>query len=79
MDFGISNPNPGPYFDDAFEEPPPPMISSEGLVVQDITQKFLAAAASKFSRQRQPALDLDLLLMTPTTCNEQQPWNLVSS
>ena len=48
MDFGISNPNPGPYFD-AFEEPPPPVISSEGIVVTDITEKFRAAAASKFN------------------------------
>lgn len=70
MDFGISNPNPGPYFDDAFEEPPPPMISSEGLVVRDITQEFLSAAASKFGRRPQPVLDLDLLLTTPTTCND---------
>ncbi|EAQ86987.1 hypothetical protein CHGG_08240 [Chaetomium globosum CBS 148.51] len=45
MDFGISNPNPGPYFD-AFEEPPPPVISSEGIVVTDITEKFRAAAAT---------------------------------
>jgi hypothetical protein len=48
MDLNINNPNPGPHFD-AFEDPPPPMLSSEGIVAQDITQKFLAAAASKFS------------------------------
>lgn len=46
MDLNINNPNPGPHFGDAFEAPPPPMISSEGIIAQDITQKFLAAATS---------------------------------
>jgi hypothetical protein len=44
MDLNINNPNPGPHFD-AFGDPPPPMISSEGIIAQDITQKFRAAAA----------------------------------
>ena len=31
------------------EQPPPPMISSEGVVATDITEKFLSAAASEYS------------------------------
>ncbi|KAH6851288.1 Mak10 subunit, NatC N-terminal acetyltransferase-domain-containing protein [Chaetomium sp. MPI-CAGE-AT-0009] len=45
MDFGISNPNPGSHFD-AFEQPPPPKLRSEGVVSKDITQKFRSAVAS---------------------------------
>ncbi|KAL2195676.1 Mak10 subunit, NatC N-terminal acetyltransferase-domain-containing protein [Corynascus similis CBS 632.67] len=45
MDLSINDPNPGPYFD-AFQEPPPPALSSEGIVAQDITQRFLSAAAT---------------------------------
>jgi hypothetical protein len=40
----INNPGPGPHFD-AFEQPPPPRISSEGIVAQDITERFRSAAA----------------------------------
>jgi hypothetical protein len=51
----ISNPEPGPHFD-AFEQPPPPRISSEGIVAQDITQRFRSAAAGKprFKSQLHP-------------------------
>lgn len=46
MDLGISDPVPVPHFEGP-QEPPPPTLSSEGIVAQDITQKFLSAAASK--------------------------------
>ncbi|AEO61343.1 hypothetical protein MYCTH_2311397 [Thermothelomyces thermophilus ATCC 42464] len=45
MDLSINDPTPVPHFD-ASQEPPPPPLSSEGIVAQDITQKFLSAAAT---------------------------------
>ncbi|KAL2017785.1 hypothetical protein VTK56DRAFT_1648 [Thermocarpiscus australiensis] len=42
---GLSVSNPGLPFDTP-EEPPPPMISSEGIIALDITRKFLSAAAT---------------------------------
>ncbi len=46
MDLNLDHPNPGLHFN-SFEEPPPPMISSEGIIAHDITQKFFSAAASR--------------------------------
>ena len=46
-DFGDLNiNNHGMNFDFLDEPPPPPMISSEGIVALDITQEFRSAAAS---------------------------------
>ncbi|KXX81657.1 N-alpha-acetyltransferase 35, NatC auxiliary subunit [Madurella mycetomatis] len=42
---GLSINNPASPLD-AFGEPPPPMISSEGIIAIDITQKFVSAAAT---------------------------------
>jgi len=42
---GLSINNPNFQFDD----PPPPMISSEGIVATDITKKFASAASGEFS------------------------------
>lgn len=53
MGLNINNSIPQSRFD-VFEEPPPPMISSEGIIAQDITQKFLSAAASRYSRTSVP-------------------------
>ncbi|KAL2135794.1 hypothetical protein VTI74DRAFT_6860 [Chaetomium olivicolor] len=44
-DLALNNQTPGPRYD-PFVEPPPPVMSSEGIVAHDITQKFLAAAAT---------------------------------
>ncbi|KAK4101848.1 Mak10-domain-containing protein, partial [Parathielavia hyrcaniae] len=41
----INNLDPRAY-PDVYDDPPPPMISSEGIVSQDITQRFRSAAAS---------------------------------
>ncbi|KAL1838197.1 hypothetical protein VTJ49DRAFT_2954 [Mycothermus thermophilus] len=39
------NPNSYPAFS-AFEEPPPPAISSEGIIAEDITKRFRSAAST---------------------------------
>ena len=74
MDLNITNPNPGPHFD-AFGDPPPPMISSEGIIAQDITQKFRAAAASSSTSL--------VVLLGSTHADDsrrlQQPWSPASS
>ena len=73
MDLNINNPNPGPHFD-AFGDPPPPMISSEGIIAQDITQRFRSAAASSST---------SLVLLGSTHADDsyslQQPWSPASS
>ncbi|KAK4122570.1 hypothetical protein N657DRAFT_598153 [Parathielavia appendiculata] len=43
--FSINSYDPRAYLD-AFEEPPPPMISSEGIVAHNITEEFRSAAAT---------------------------------
>ena len=43
---GLSINNPNFQFED---NPPPPMISSEGIIATDITKKFAAAASGEFS------------------------------
>lgn len=51
---GLSISNPASPLD-AFGEPPPPMVSSEGIIALDITQKFVSAAASRLSAWPIPA------------------------
>jgi hypothetical protein len=73
MDLFINNPNPGPHFD-AFGEPPARLVSSEGIIAQDVTQKFRTAAAS---------LSTSLVLLGSTHADDshrlQQPWSPASS
>lgn len=74
-DFGDLNiNNHGMNFDFLNEPPPPPMISSEGIVALDITQEFRSAAASMTPL---PLFTQSEMLMILFTLTDLEPGELV--